>query len=85
MGFDYDPHTPAGSPPSPQWLSVANEQQWEAKAAHTQPEGEEVKYVIHNMCITYYIYAYIQTYIRITKYAYIQTCIRITQLKYIHT
>ena len=39
MGFNYDP---PGSPPSPQWLSVANEQQWEAKAAHTQPEGEEV-------------------------------------------
>ena len=49
VGFNYDPHIQAGSPPSPQWLSVANEQQWEAKAAHTQPEGEEV-YIMRRSC-----------------------------------
>ena len=42
VGFNYDPHSLAGSPPSPQMLSVGNEQQWEAKAALIQPEGEEV-------------------------------------------
>jgi len=61
VGFNYDPHIQAGSPPSPQWLSVANEQQWEAKAAHTQPEGEEV--YIHN----------IHTYIRICIHTDIHT------------